>query len=343
MGCFLQPAFRPDRALLRSNVMEKWADEPALERIDFLLADFPGYTGLEAALRIQTLGGFRVWRGQQEVDAADWGREKAVQLVQFLITVGRQYLHKEQIIDRLWPELDADKGDRDFKVALNSANKALDPEREPRSEPRYIRRHGLAYGLDMDHIWLDSEVFELLIEAGNQAYDLATRFENGSASGIEEQTGGEGVSSPVKAPDSYEPAQHEIEENEQFYRAIACYEEAVRLYHGDFLPERRYEDWTSAMRERIQVMALGAMTTLAELIFASNLLESLRLTQRVLTIDPVWEDAYRVQMRAFAAQGNRPLALRTYARCVENLEKEFGVEPLPETQALYEDIRRGKL
>jgi len=47
-------------------------------------------------------------------------------------------------------------------------------------------------------------------------------------------------------------------------------------------------------------------------------------------------------MRAFAAQGNRPMALRTYARCVENLQKEFGVEPLPETQALYEQIREVK-
>lgn len=290
-------------------------EDPARARIDFLLADYPGYTGSEAALRIQTLGGFRVWRAAEEVDAADWGREKAIQLVQFLITVGRQYLHKEQIIDRLWPELDADKGDRDFKVALNSANKALDPDREPRSEPRFVRRHGLAYGLDMDQIWLDSEVFEQLIEAGNLAYDDSRQDSHARLS----------------APDE-----------DSLYRAIACYEEAVRLYHGDFLPERRYEDWTSATRERVQVLALSTMTTLAELIFADNGLEALRLTQRVLTIDPVWEDAYRVQMRAFAAQGNRPMAIRTYARCVENLKQEFGVEPLPETQTLYEEIRQGK-
>lgn len=315
--------------------MDKWAEDPALARIDYLLADFPGYTGTEAALRIQTLGGFRVWRATEEVDGADWGREKAVQLVQFLITVGRQYLHKEQIVDRLWPELDADKGDRDFKVALNSANKALDPNREPRSEPRYIRRHGLAYGLDMDEIWLDSEIFEQLIEAGNQAFDHAHRHPDPGTQNPQAED-------PRPRRNSGGGDGQGAEENEHFYRAIACYEEAVRLYHGDFLPERRYEDWTSAVRERLQVLALKTMTTLAEMIFATNLLESLRLTQRVLTIDPVWEDAYRVQMRAFAAQGNRPMALRTYARCVENLEKEFGVEPLPETQALYEAIRRGQ-
>jgi len=68
-------------------------------------------------------------------------------------------------------------------------------------------------------------------------------------------------------------------------------------------------------------------------------LESVRLTQRVLAVDPVWEDAYRVLMRAFIAQKNRPMALRSYERCVAVLDEEFGVEPLPETTALYEAIR----
>ena len=71
-------------------------------------------------------------------------------------------------------------------------------------------------------------------------------------------------------------------------------------------------------------------------------LESLRLAQRVLAVDPVWEDAYRLQMRAFAIQRNRPMAIKTYEKCVEVLAEEFGVEPLPETTALYERILQDK-
>jgi DNA-binding SARP family transcriptional activator len=282
-------------------------------RIDHLLADVTSYPGSGAALRVQTLGGFRVWRHGVEIQTTDWGREKALHLFQFFVTVGRQYLHKEQIIDRLWPDLDIKKGDRDFKVALNSVNNALESNREAWSEPRFIRRHGLAYGLNLEDVWLDSEVFEMLITTGNQTMmgkNHATRATgNGNGNG--------------KAT------------------AIACYEAAVSLYQGDYLPERRYEDWTSAERERLQILALGTMTTLAELLFECNPLESVRLTQRVLMIDPVWEDAYRIQMRAYAAQGNRPLALRTYQQCVETLRREFDVEPLPETQELYQRIRRG--
>ena len=259
------------------------------------------YPNDQAALRVQTLGGFRVWNNGIEMPATAWGREKAIHLFQFFITMRRQFVHKEQIIDRLWPEMDIERGDRDFKVALNALNKALEPNREPREEARFTRRYGLAYGLDFEQIWLDAEAFESLVTSGNQL-----------ASGPEPRTS----------------------------EAIGCYADAVALYHGDYLPERRYEDWTSAERERIQLLALNTMVVLGDLLLPRTPLESLRLAQRVLAIDPVWEDAYRLQMRAFAIQRNRPMALKSYQTCVQVLDKEFGVEPLPETTELYEKILR---
>ncbi len=270
-----------------------------IERIDQLLVNTTTCAGAKAALRVQTLGGFRVWCNGAEIPTTAWGREKAIHLFQFFITMRRQFVHKEQIIDRLWPEIDLEKGDRDFKVALNAINKALEPEREPRDESHFTRRYGLAYGLDFENVWLDSEAFEQLLTTGNQSL-LAT-------------------------PDK--PA-----------RAIACYEAAVALYNGDYLPERRYEDWTSAERERLQLLALNTMTTLATLLLEQLPLESLRLTQRVLSVDPVWEDAYRVQMRAFMAQRNRPMALKTYEQCRTVLQDEFGVVPLPETEEIYQQL-----
>jgi len=273
-------------------------------QVDRLLAKTPNAISANVALHVQTLGGFRVWHQGMEVPTTAWGREKAIHLFQFFITMRRQYVHKEQIMDRLWPDLDIEKGDRDFKVALNSINRALEPDREPRSEPLFVRRYGLAYGLDFENVWLDTEAMELLISAGNQA-----------------------TLGPTPNPAF----------------AIACYEAAVQLYHGDYLPERRYEDWTSAERERLQLLALNTMTTLAELLLTKMPLESIRLTQRVLSIDPVWEDAYRIQMRAFASQRNRPMALRTYQRCQEVLAEEFGVDPLPETSELYDQILNDQL
>lgn len=207
-------------------------------------------------------------------------------------------LHKEQIIETLWPDRDPDEGDRDFKVALHTLHKVLEPTRPPRTDPRFVQRYDLTYGLNPDGcVVVDSDIFEQLVAAGNAALpndvELATRL----------------------------------------------YEEARDLYQGDYLPERRYEDWSSPERERLQVLALGMLTSLATLLVNQNPLESLRLTQHVLAMEPVWEEAYRIQMKAYMAQGNRPLALKAYQQCVETLQAELGIPPLPETQALHEQIR----
>ena len=67
--------------------------------------------------------------------------------------------------------------------------------------------------------------------------------------------------------------------------------------------------------------------------------ESIRLSQEILKMDPAWESAYRTQMQAYLKLGNRPQALRTYEQCRRILETEFGVPPLPETQALHTRIK----
>jgi len=251
----------------------------------------------DVPLRVCTLGGFHVWRDGDEISPAAWGREKALHLFQFFVTLRLQglRLHREQIIERLWPGLDPDGGDRDFKVALHAVNKVLEPNRKPRAEPQFIQRHDLTYDLNLEEIWIDAFAFENLIAAGNQAGNRES--------------------------------------------AVAYYQQALTLYQGDFLPERRYEDWSSAERERLQVLALGLMTTLAEMLLKNSPLESIRLTQHALAIDPVWENAYRIQIQAYLAQGNRPMALRTYQQCVKVLQSELAIGPLPETQAIYEQIK----
>src|SRR5690606_21859583 len=61
--------------------------------VDRLLAQTPNAISAKVALHVQTLGGFRVWRGGDEVPTTAWGREKAIHLFQFFITMRRQYVH----------------------------------------------------------------------------------------------------------------------------------------------------------------------------------------------------------------------------------------------------------
>lgn len=60
--------------------------------------------------------------------------------------------------------------------------------------------------------------------------------------------------------------------------------------------------------------------------------------QRRLGFDPLNESAHRQLMLLFAWSGDRSSALREYRDCVAMLDRELGVEPLPETADLAEAI-----
>jgi DNA-binding SARP family transcriptional activator len=255
-------------------------------------------------LRIQTLGGFRVWINDRELPPTVWTREKALHLLQLLITLRRKKPHKEQIIDMLWPDLDPETGDRDFRVALNALQNALEPARAPRTPSHVILRSELNYSLNLDEIWLDVDAFEEHLAAANQA---AVEFIETTTARVSTSATG----------------------------AVTHLQSAIALYHGEYLPERRYDDWTTAERERLHTLALSAMTRLAELLLTTNPLETLRLTRRVLELDPLWENAYRIEMQAHLSTGNRPMAIRVYEQCKKVMMDEFGLEPLPETRKIY--------
>lgn len=114
--------------------------------------------------------------------------------------------------------------------------------------------------------------------------------------------------------------------------------EAVSLHSGVFLPDRIYEDWSADERERLQLSFLNASTALAEMVLETNPTESIQLCQDALLADVTWEDAYRIQMAAFFAKGNRPMAIKTYQICEKMLKEEMGLQPLPETKKLYQII-----
>jgi DNA-binding SARP family transcriptional activator len=58
--------------------------------------------------------------------------------------------------------------------------------------------------------------------------------------------------------------------------------------------------------------------------------------------DPLREDGHRGLMAALAGLGRQAEALRSYERCRRVLREELGVDPSPETQALYEQVLAGR-
>ncbi len=247
----------------------------------------------QAEIKIQTLGNFVLWRNQEKINDKEWGRDKATQLFQYLISNRKKNaLHKEKIMDHLWEDWD----DRDFKVALHGIQKVLEPNRINRTEPNFIIRQGVSYQIDLEKVWIDVDALEKYVIIGNEALTVDKSI------------------------------------------AKIAYKKTIELYKGSFLPSRIFEDWTSEEREKNQLLILGTYITLAEILLDENPTESIRLAQNALEIDATWEDAYRIQMQAYIAKGNRPQALKTYMKCEVILEEEYGIAPLPETKKLLQLI-----
>lgn len=254
----------------------------------------PGYT-----LRIQMLGSFRVWRGQSEIQAREWQREKARQLLQLLLTYRGQWIQREQICSWLWPDSDLDAAERQFKVTLNALNTALEPFRPPRTTPFFVRRQGLAYSFAPSYgCWIDVDEFELRT-----------------------------TNVPQSDPDF-------VLRNAQV---------AAQLYKGDYLAEALYDPWTLEERERLLARYLAMATALAEQLMAKgNFAQAIEMCEKVLQRDRCYEEAYQVLIRTHARGGSRSQALRSYMRCVQALQDDLGIDPLPETTALYEQIKQNE-
>jgi DNA-binding SARP family transcriptional activator len=134
--------------------------------------------------------------------------------------------------------------------------------------------------------------------------------------------------------------------------SIECLQGVVELYQGDFLdgfyvrnvPE--FEDWALAQRARLKELALRALHTLAAH-FAeqddAGRAKAIDYASRLLALEPWREEAYRQMMRLLALNGQRGAALAQYRACRQVLAEELGVEPGPETAALYDQIRDGEL
>lgn len=103
-----------------------------------------------------------------------------------------------------------------------------------------------------------------------------------------------------------------------------------------------FSDWLYTERERLHELRRDALLALINTRENDGeYLEALRHTETLLSLDPVSEEAHRISMRLHYLAGNRPAALQAYGRCKETLQREMGVEPLPETVALAQQIEQG--
>lgn len=243
-----------------------------------------------ATLRLELLGGFRAAVGKQVVPDDAWRRRKAAGLVKLLALSPGHRLHREQVMDTLWPELSPDAAAANLRKAVHYARRAFDGEGD-----RVIASVGELLCLPADGVWIDVEALRSAAAQARRAADPA------------------------------------------------LYAEAVELYREGLLPEDRYEEWTFALRDELQGEYVALLEELAALLESRGELEAaVHTATRLVAVEPLRESGHLLLMRLHALAGRRAEAMRRYEQLRDTLAAELGMEPSPQAQQLYEEVRAGQ-
>ena len=120
---------------------------------------------------------------------------------------------------------------------------------------------------------------------------------------------------------------------------------ATGLDKGPFLdglsvPAPAFDEWVRAIRSELHDGACETLRLAADAATATGDRKSaIDLVKRLLSLDPLREDAHRHLMRLLHESGDRAAALRQYQICADLLDKELQVDPDARTRALFEEIR----
>ena len=76
-------------------------------------------------VRVRLLGGFSVWVGSRAVSEGVWHLRKAKSLVKLLALAPGHALHREQLMELLWPNLGKRAATNNLRGSLHAARTAL--------------------------------------------------------------------------------------------------------------------------------------------------------------------------------------------------------------------------
>jgi DNA-binding SARP family transcriptional activator/Tfp pilus assembly protein PilF len=130
----------------------------------------------------------------------------------------------------------------------------------------------------------------------------------------------------------------------QLSEAICSFEIARNLYRGDLFAEDLYADWAYTEREFFGECFIHLLIELSECYAREGRYRlAIARGQEALARDPFRETLYVRLMLIYYYAGERSQSLRTFQQCCDMLSDQLGVDPLPSTQKLAEQIQAGIL
>ncbi|RMG94742.1 MAG: hypothetical protein D6706_13255 [Chloroflexi bacterium] len=135
-----------------------------------------------------------------------------------------------------------------------------------------------------------------------------------------------------------------LEQQQKQAEAIQAYHAASVLYSGEFLSEDRYEDWVTPFRRRIEEAYFQVLNRLSRYHFEQQEYPTcIEFCHKLLELEPCYEEAHELLMRAYSRQGQHFLAMRQFHTCQDVLAEELEIRPSPHLCKLYNRIRHHEI
>jgi DNA-binding SARP family transcriptional activator/predicted ATPase len=123
-------------------------------------------------------------------------------------------------------------------------------------------------------------------------------------------------------------------------------EAALDLYHDEFLSgltvseASGFDEWVMLQGEALRTLAVQALQAIVTRSLRTKAhARGVTAARRLVTLEPLLEDAHRQLMTFLACIGQRQEALAQFETCRSILEDELGEEPSSETEALYHRLK----
>ncbi|MBI2303862.1 MAG: GAF domain-containing protein [Chloroflexi bacterium] len=249
-------------------------------------------------LDIRCLGTFQVFRNGELIPRQRFLRRKAVTLLQVLATYHGSSVPADTLAEYLWPEENPDLTAHRLQVVVSTLRRVVD-RCCPDQRWQFIRNERGSYSLEL------SSACRVDVAEYGQLLSRAGTLEKGGR----------------------------IEE------ALYLRQEAVQLYRGDLLEDDPDGEWSWMRRETLRETQLDMLRWIALTLAQRGDVEvAILYCRRALSLDPLREEIHRQLMILLLQAGRRDEARRQYLRCRAVLERELGVSPIPETEAIYKAL-----
>ena len=123
-------------------------------------------------MRVRMLGGFSVSVGSRILEEGAWRLRKAANLVKILALSPGHRMHRERVMDMLWPDLGSQAASNNLRGVIHAARRTLEPD--PSADSRYLTLQDDQVALcPEDQLWVDVEAFEEAATTARRAQEPA--------------------------------------------------------------------------------------------------------------------------------------------------------------------------